>query len=445
MRDRSDRISAPAFVSALGLLLAGSALNVMAQAPLGRPGVPPTASSPATHAYPQYHPTQRSAQTADPRQMRQVPQQPVMPVSAGMQSAPPGGAPVAVPPGAGTSQPGPAGTGSHLGMPVPFAALPAPPSRAMALVGKRVEQQIEYGFDLANRGALFAAQAQFIQALHVIAQSLDASTGSTQHSDAVVAGLKAFEEADDFLLDGPNVDQKPNMSALIAAHRTPVLKKADSDRIVPWAAFQAYYAYAQKQLIFGAGQQPAASLALYGLGRVQLAAASEGSVKKMAGGPKAMALHQAALLVDAQNYRAANELGVLLARYGELDRAEEAFMHCLAIHPHPTCWENLALIYEKQGRVEDARNARAQHQKLQEATRAIATAGMQESAVRWVDPVEFAQHSSVTDGGNPPGVFAQAATADASHATAAGKTPTPSNSWAGKSFFKQLQSRFRSE
>jgi tetratricopeptide (TPR) repeat protein len=120
------------------------------------------------------------------------------------------------------------------------------------------------------------------------------------------------------------------------------------------------------------------------------------------GSPKAIALQQAAVLVDPKNYMAANELGVLLARYGAWEDARLLFQHSLAISPRPETWRNLATACEKLGAKQEADRAHRQHERLARAAREDApgapTAGPggAVSMVYWVDPVAFAGGSPGT-------------------------------------------------
>ena len=71
-------------------------------------------------------------------------------------------------------------------------------------------------------------------------------------------------------------------------------------------------------------------------------------------------LYQTSILVDQRNYAAANELGVLLARYGKFDNAVSALQHCVKYSPEPTAWKNLANIYRRVGKTNEARIAESQ-------------------------------------------------------------------------------------
>jgi len=287
----------------------------------------------------------------------------------------------------------------------PGEQLPAPRlpgnSNHRALVSQRAKEHIRYGFELADRGAVYSARDEFYRGLKLVAQALDAESLSRKYTSAMTAGLTALEEADDFLGSSSSLlDPQPDLAALCAAHSTPVLKQVDVSGMMPTVAMQHYYAYAQQQLIEAGGNEPAVSMALYGLGRLQPALVHGPQDDASMRGPKAMVLHQAALAVDERNYRAANELGVLFARYGQLEEAENALKHSLAVSPQPETWHNLATIYRRQGRSLEAEQARNEYGLLagQSALRSPAAAGSpaagMAASVRWVDPQSFAATSN---------------------------------------------------
>ena len=131
------------------------------------------------------------------------------------------------------------------------------------------------------------------------------------------------------------------MLQIAAAHQTPVLKNADGERLSRAEALQRYHTFATQQLAYAGGNSPIGSAALYGLGRAQSITTAGAGTRNPLAGPNAMALYQAALIVDPKNYMACNELGVLMARYGDLDAAENQFVHSLSIKPQPETWHNL--------------------------------------------------------------------------------------------------------
>jgi hypothetical protein len=100
-----------------------------------------------------------------------------------------------------------------------------------------------------------------------------------------------------------------------------------------------------------------------------------------------MALQHAALTADSRNFRAANELGVLLARYGQLQDARGVLLHGLSLHPTPSLWHNLSVVHERLGEADLARRAKYEYElALRQAPRDPRT-----SRVQWVSPDVFAR------------------------------------------------------
>jgi hypothetical protein len=229
----------------------------------------------------------------------------------------------------------------------------------------------------------------------MISQALDASHGAREHSQALAAGLRALDESDDFAPRGARLEADLDIAILIPAHRTPVLKDAVHEDVSPLVARQRYYTYAQQQLAIAGGGERAGSMALYGLGKVHSALISQKIGGSSTDGPKAMAFHQAALLSNSDNYMAANELGVMLARYGELHSARGLFLHSVSLQPQASVWNNLAVVHERLGEASLAHAARQEAAML--ARSAESPQGDHDASrpnVVWTDPATFARSST---------------------------------------------------
>jgi tetratricopeptide (TPR) repeat protein len=281
------------------------------------------------------------------------------------------------------------------GTPLPPSAASTVRSEQLENIAGQADRQIRHGFELAGRGAYFAARAEFIAALRLLAQGLDAEQQTALHSQSLAAGLTALKEAEDFLPKGTHIEADLDLSAIIGSHRTPALKDANLKALAPLSALQCYFTFAQEQLAAAAGQEVAGSMALRGLGKLHTSLAGNRAMHVRAGEPKAMSFFQAALLVCPQNYMAANDLGVLLAQCGNYAQARGALEHSLSICPQATGWHNLAVVYQRLGQVELARRAdwQAEVARRAEAPRASAKQGPSPQSVRWVDPQMFAQAS----------------------------------------------------
>ena len=277
-----------------------------------------------------------------------------------------------------------------------FEAEPAPASRTGVVsalppiddaVARMAKQHIDRGVDLADRRAFFSARDEFIQALRLIAEARDAETQSSSHSQSLAAALRALDEADEFLPTGSSLEADVDVRAIASSHRTPVLKIMPVRGISAVAARQRYYTYAQEEFARAAARQPLASRALHSLGKLHTQAADQRTAMFAAAEPKAMACHQAALLADPQNPMAANELGVLLARYGRLEEARGWLERSIAIEPRATTWHNLAVVHQRLGQTEFADRARRNSVAARQNPAAEPDANVQ---VQWVKPEQFA-------------------------------------------------------
>jgi tetratricopeptide (TPR) repeat protein len=244
------------------------------------------------------------------------------------------------------------------------------------VVAPQAQAHINYALNLAERGAVQSARAEFTIALDLIADAIDADTHNTsrEHARAVKAGLTAIEETKDLVPSDTPHDIEINIAHVSATHQTPVLRNTDKAHLTRAEALQHYHTYATQQLAFAGGHSAIASSALYGLGRAESLTGAGASAHNRLSGPNAMALFQAALIVRPQNYMAANELAVLSARYGDLNTAETQLVHSLSIQPRTETWHNLAAVYRREGQIEKAEQAELARKELIANPRPDATA-----------------------------------------------------------------------
>jgi tetratricopeptide (TPR) repeat protein len=115
-----------------------------------------------------------------------------------------------------------------------------------------------------------------------------------------------------------------------------------------------------------------------------------------------MALYQAALMAEPENYRAAHELGVLLAGAGQLEMARELLINSAVKSPQPIIWRNLAMLHNRMGQRQLAAQAQQQADALQQTSSTSKT-----PQVDWVDPVTFASTPTPGSDLTPPAAPAQ--------------------------------------
>ena len=82
---------------------------------------------------------------------------------------------------------------------------------------------------------------------------------------------------------------------------------------------------------------------------------------------------------------AANELGVLFARYGQLKKARSVLQYATKISTEPEPWYNLAKVYQREGQPREAQRAMNQYHRLKAAAEQ-ANNKRPEQQVTWVSP-----------------------------------------------------------
>lgn len=269
---------------------------------------------------------------------------------------------------------------------------PQIPAPSLVAVADQVDTMTKRAFSLAEKGALFSAKAEFHQALRAISHSLDAQRGGNEFSESLALGLQALDEANDFAAHaqhGPVVD----VEVIVDGHQTPLLKPYDLSTVSPVVAMQRYYNFAQQHLLKASGGAPVAARVYYGLGKLHMVLGEDSPSAERLHGPTAMAFHQVALIIDPTNHLAANELGVLLARFGKFPEARSVLQHAIALRPLPETWQNLSIVHRELGEASLAAQSLANWQfatqQVQQQNPERNTA--EESMVKWVPPQEFAE------------------------------------------------------
>ncbi len=266
----------------------------------------------------------------------------------------------------------------------------------MAAVAQRAEGHVRRGLHLAQRGAMYSARAEFVSALQLLANANDAQRQTQAYTKALSAGLTALRESNDFV-SRPNAARSAvDVARVVRGHQTPLLKDSTPLPTATQAASR-YYTYAQEQLAIVAADEIAGSMALFGLGKAALAAAKP-SVG-MTATAQAMALYQAALMADSNNFLAANELAVLLAETGNLPRARDLLVDSVRKSSQAASWQNLAVIHSRLGETQLAEQASARASAAR-----LAGQGLDGPQVQWMDPATFAQSTPVADHTLPSGM-----------------------------------------
>ena len=273
----------------------------------------------------------------------------------------------------------------------------APPphmrSEAMEKIAVQSDQQIRHGLELAGRGACFAARAEFTAALRLIAQGLDNDGNTTIHSQSLVAALTAMKEAQDFIPAAGKFEGELDLPPIVAGHRTPVLKTVPPGQLQSMRALKQYFTFAQEQLALAAGQEVSGSIALGALGKLHAALAGKPNPEIVAPEAKAVTFFQAAILVCPRNYMATNDLGVLLARNGDLVGARRMLEHSVLVNRRSENFNNLSVVYRRLGqqRLAELAAQKALAAKAAETARQRNASLLAGGSVQWVNPADLAQ------------------------------------------------------
>jgi tetratricopeptide (TPR) repeat protein len=189
-----------------------------------------------------------------------------------------------------------------------------------------------------------------------------------------------------------------------SSHRTPAF--TDEPTKLPREAVALYHRYAEEQLGRSVAGERAGSMALYGLGKIhnRLANESEAELRQQR---KALVMFRAALVAGPENYLAANEIGVLLARSGHAVEAATMFRRAIDITPTSVGYHNLAHVERKLGQFDQA--AANEQFAVHLAARDRASGAVSRGkGIEWVAPQDLARAA----GGPalPPSVSGQVAT-----------------------------------
>lgn len=261
-------------------------------------------------------------------------------------------------------------------------------------MGPRGQQQaleaVQLGFELVQRGAPFSARARFVEALRIVARSLDAKNRTKEHSLALTQALNAYEEAGEFFPNSSHPDESVRVEFVVGGHHTRVLQAANVDvrQLTPEQCVREYVAYAEQEFAKALGQESIGSQALYGLGRLEWAKTTTPTHSKHVRTFRAMSLYQAAMTINPENYAAANELGVLLAKNGNYRDAIAALNHSVQYSPQPTAFRNLASLYRRTGQIDQAKQA--EYLAMRSAPHRETPFVAANPRVEWVEPHEFA-------------------------------------------------------
>ena len=244
---------------------------------------------------------------------------------------------------------------------------------------------LSYGKTLARKGATASARNEFLNALAVIAQSRDLRLGGKGHVNALNQAVLALAEAEDLFGKPGSSNLDADVATVSAGHLSRILDPAVAKQLTRVDALNAYQEFARRNLQEACGRNWLASETFYALGRLHNLLSLADPAQQPCELSKSLTFHQAALAADANNFASANELGVLLARQGNLEEAKRLLIHSVTLSPRRETWTNLATVHQRLGESQLAQLAAAEAKLLVERTAPASASPL----IRLVDPAEF--------------------------------------------------------
>ncbi len=254
-------------------------------------------------------------------------------------------------------------------------------------INQQAQMKIRRAYAMAGRGAYYASRQELIEVLRMISLSKDAEQGKAKQTLDLAAGLRALQEAEDFAPRGTQLEADLAIDVICASHRTPVARQIKSNELLPRQMMDCYFRYAQLKLASAVKDEPAGSMALHALGKLNSRLNRVEPEKHRLAHRLAVAFQQAALLAHDQNHLAAHELAVLLADSGHYAEAEQLLKQVVGREPNAIVYRNLARVQEKMGQSQQAATNRDYAQQL------VQRGAGGPSNVQWVSPQDFSRMS----------------------------------------------------
>lgn len=255
---------------------------------------------------------------------------------------------------------------------------------------RQAEAHNRLALSLMGRGAWFSARAELNGSIQLIAAAADAATGLPTASRALAEATSILTEAEDFVPRSSRLDAQIDVASIVAGHRSQAVDATTLIGLTPTAARDAYLEAAQFRLTQALGSQPIGSVAAHQLGKMYAALANSSSEEVIDPRGKARVYYRAAIAADPTNFFAANDLAVLFGEEGRFEQARQLFHSCLRTSPQPTTWRNLAVVHDKLGEIELARQARAEAQALESGVRSLPGQVVPSHNIAWLPPQQFA-------------------------------------------------------
>lgn len=254
---------------------------------------------------------------------------------------------------------------------------------------------LNYGKALARKGATASARSEFLNALTVIAQSRDLRKGGKDHVTALNQAVLALAEAEDFFPKPEKSNLDADVATVSAGHLCRILDPTMAKQLTRPEALSAYQDFARRNLQEACGRNWLASETFYALGRLHNLLGLADPAQQPCELSKSLTFHQAALEADGNNFASANELGVLIARQGQLEDAKRLLIQSVTLSPRRETWTNLATVHQRLGETRLAQLAATEAKILAEQSAKSNASPL----IRLVAPTEFEALPSDQDSG----------------------------------------------
>lgn len=259
-----------------------------------------------------------------------------------------------------------------------------------ASVELAAREHLEYGKSLARRGAVFAAREEYLHALRLVCESGDRQSGTRDYTIRLARGLKALDEAEDFFAMSAEEQLRTDLTQVMQSHETRLISAEQAKSFSAISAMQVYCQFAAEQISESVGASMVAGETLHAMGKLMIAATRLNQGAESMHLPKSMVMYQAALSANPQDYRSANELGVLMAESGQWQTARDLFARSLLIHKTAEAWQNIAHVHETLGEADYARRAR-------EAYESMNRNGTADTSLEWASASQFEKNGLMVD------------------------------------------------
>ena len=266
-------------------------------------------------------------------------------------------------------------------------------------VEKSALARVRYGKSLARRGAFFAAKEEFTNAMYLVSEAYDRTTGKSVYSELLKAALLTLDEVESFERSNRD-DSSKSLEFILSAHHSGLVPANQAPKYTRHQLVKIYLQSAKRQLEQALGDSPAASESLFSMGKLLTASPNQNSIQLQV----SAAIFQAAFTINPHNAENTNELGVKFLRTGHLAKAKEMLLRAVQGSDSPVYWNNLAEVHRRMANA--SKSAKEKEMQLTFASQAVKQAKLAasgqhqvvaENGSNWVSAKQFYDNAAVPD------------------------------------------------